>query len=338
MPEDGLRSGVGGLAPVTAARYGGASVALLLAGIAAWDASEGDGGVVGLTGVLVGLVVVLVAIPLVPWQRLPRGASLVWPAVVLLAIFVTSLHDPNAAQLYTAFIALSFLFVGVTQPPRTAYLLVLPAAITWWWTVVEGGGLTAPAGLVRMAFVVLVWVLVAEVPARLLQRVHRMQMQLAIRARTDALTGLNNRHDLPRALAATLPGDSVVLVDLDHFKRYNDRFGHQAGDVVLAEFGAFLGRAVRASDLAFRYGGEEFLLMLSQTAASDAQRLVDRAARTWAAEGGRERAADGGTLTFSAGIADVDHPGDDTVLSRADDALYDAKAAGRATSRVHQQA
>lgn len=61
-----------------------------------------------------------------------------------------------------------------------------------------------------------------------------MQVQLTIRVRTDVLTGLNNRHDLPRALGATLPGDSVVLADLDHFKQYNDRFGHQAGDVVLA--------------------------------------------------------------------------------------------------------
>lgn len=72
--------------------------------------------------------------------------------------------------------------------------------------------------------------------------------------------------------------------------------------------------------------------MLSQTAALDAQRLVDRAARTWVRDGVHGPSE----LTFSAGIATVSHPGDDGVLSRADDALYAAKAAGRATSRVHR--
>ena len=104
-----------------------------------------------------------------------------------------------------------------------------------------------------------------------------MQVQLSVRARTDALTGLNNRHDLPRALSALLPGDSLVLLDLDHFKDFNDEHGHQAGDLVLADFGAF-SAAPCAPDLAFRYGGEEFLLLLSQTTA-EAQHLVDRARR-----------------------------------------------------------
>ncbi len=70
-----------------------------------------------------------------------------------------------------------------------------------------------------------------------------------------------------------------MLLDLDHFKEFNDEHGHQAGDLVLADFGAFIGRTVRSSDIAFRYGGEEFLLLLSQTTARDAQHLVDRAPR-----------------------------------------------------------
>ena len=168
----------------------------------------------------------------------------------------------------------------------------------------------------------------AEVPARLLQRMHRMGVQLSVRARTDALTGLNNRHDLPRALYALLPGDTLVLLDLDRFKDYNDQHGHQAGDLVLADFGAFLGRTVRSSDLAFRYGGEEFLLLLSQTSDAEAQHLVDRAAATWNDQTPR--------LTFSAGIATAMAEGDDGALRKADAALYAAKAAGRATSRVHE--
>ena len=180
--------------------------------------------------------------------------------------------------------------------------------------------------MVRLTFATIVWLLIAEVPAWLLQRLHGMQVQLAVRAGTDALTGLSNRFDLPRALSALLPGDCLVLLDLDHFKEFNDEHGHQAGDLVLADFGAFIGRTVRSSDLAFRYGGEEFLLLLSQTTARDAQHLVDRASKAWTRRT---------QLTFSAGIALATKQGDEDALKLADAALYAAKAAGRATSRVH---
>lgn len=181
---------------------------------------------------------------------------------------------------------------------------------------------------VRLSLTAIVWVLIAEVPARLLQRLEAVRAQLSVRARTDALTGLSNRHDLPHALDALLPGDAVVLLDLDHFKAFNDERGHQAGDAVLVRFGLLLEQSVRASDLAFRYGGEEFLLLLGHTPPVDAEGLVKRTAARWAEES---------ELTFSAGIAVVDADGDaHQALTQADTAPYAAKGAGRNTSRVFE--
>ena len=304
-----------------AGRIGGASTAILLAGLLLWDAGLGHAPVVNVAVALLAGGLALLAARMIPWDQLPAGVLLVWPLIALLALFVAALSQSEAATLFLAFITLSFLYVGVTQPPRTAVVLLPFAWVAW----ALANDLPRDEMVVRLLLVSVVWLLVAEVPARLLQRVQRMQVQLAVRAGTDALTGLSNRHDLPRALSALLPGDSLVLLDLDHFKDFNDTHGHQAGDLVLADFGAFLGRTVRSSDLAFRYGGEEFLLLLSRTDTAEAQHLVDRAAATWTRRT---------QLTFSAGIATATRAGDENTLRRADTALYAAKAAGRATSRV----
>ncbi len=308
-----------------AGRVGGASTAVLLVGLLLWDAASGRSPTINIVVALLSGGLAVVAARVIPWDRLSPRVLLVWPLIVMVALFVATLTESDAATLFLAFITLSFLYVGVTQPPRTAFVLLPFGAATWWAALAQDQ--TVGGSLLRLTFAMVVWTLVAEVPARLLERVQRMQVQLAVRAGTDALTGLSNRHDLPRALAALLPGDSLVLLDLDHFKDFNDEHGHQAGDLVLADFGAFLGRTVRSSDLAFRYGGEEFLLMLSQTSTAEAQHLVDRAAATWTRRT---------QLTFSAGIATANGVGDDSALSKADAALYAAKAAGRATSRVHE--
>ncbi len=258
---------------------------------------------VGVALNLVGAGLALAAVVFVPWTRLTPRALLVWPLAVLAVLLVSALSGSEAAALFTGAITLSFLYVGVTQPPGTCLPLLPLAGVTWWLAI----NLPTSDSIVRLASAVIVWILVAEVPARLLERLYRMGVQLSVRARTDALTGLNNRHDLPRALNALLPGDSLVLLDLDRFKDFNDQYGHQAGDVVLADFGAFLGRTARSSDLAFRYGGEEFLLLLSQTTAAEAQHLVDRAAATW---NGQTQ------LTFSAGIAMAMTAGDEARCAR----------------------
>ena len=170
----------------------------------------------------------------------------------------------------------------------------------------------------------------------------RLKRQLMAHALEDPLTGLPNRRhlfDAARRLFATqVRRDGAVaaaLIDLDHFKQVNDRHGHDAGDAVLVEFARRLQQGIRAGDIACRYGGEEFvLLMVDATAAHAADRLGELLAgfRTHPFEGKNGRF----TCSFSAGTASWRGNGEtlEDLLRRADAALYTAKDAGRAA--VHQ--
>ena len=121
------------------------------------------------------------------------------------------------------------------------------------------------------------------------------------------------------------------MIDVDYFKRFNDSFGHDAGDAVLSELGKFLKRAVRVDDIACRYGGEEFCLVLPQMdnygAQQRAEAIREGAARLDVKSDGRTL----GPVTLSLGVALFPEDGADTELPvrAADVALYDAKKAGR---------
>ena len=152
---------------------------------------------------------------------------------------------------------------------------------------------------------------------------HVMRLELVDRlkreALSDALTGIGNRRAAMLALAALSPDDAIVLIDLDHFKRVNDVHGHDAGDLELQSLGRFLAESVRHDDRVFRFGGEEFLMLL---AAGDSAALITRLQADWAARGQ--------LTTLSAGHA-VHRLGAEPrgTLKRADEALYRAKNAGR---------
>jgi diguanylate cyclase (GGDEF)-like protein len=155
------------------------------------------------------------------------------------------------------------------------------------------------------------------------------------RANNDSLTGLPNKRatddTLKRMVAQanrSISPLAAAMLDLDHFKQVNDRFGHAKGDEVLAAVGAALRSCLRASDFAGRFGGEELLVLLADTTAEDAVALADRIRQTVAAirVPGVERA-----ITVSIGVADlIQHGGDAAgLLRQADRALYTAKATGR---------
>jgi diguanylate cyclase (GGDEF)-like protein len=157
--------------------------------------------------------------------------------------------------------------------------------------------------------------------------------RLAALARIDGLTGLPNRRvwdeelekGLDRARRTARPC-AVGLIDLDHFKRYNDTHGHQAGDALLREAARSLAQRMRAGDLLARYGGEEFAVLLHGCDASNARRFFERL------HGAMPQGQ-----TFSAGVADTrgDEPASD-VLTRADTSLYRAKEGGRDRTVVFQ--
>lgn len=150
--------------------------------------------------------------------------------------------------------------------------------------------------------------------------------RLAADARTDALTGLANRRawdeELPRALHhAQRLGHALtaVIVDVDHFKSYNDRHGHPAGDAALRDLGARWSTHVRDIDVLARIGGEEFGLLLPGASANETLHVVERL-----------RHAMPGGLTASAGVAVWTSPMTaDSLVALADGALYRAKAEGR---------
>jgi diguanylate cyclase (GGDEF)-like protein len=166
----------------------------------------------------------------------------------------------------------------------------------------------------------------------------RLEVDLREQASTDALTGLPNRRhflhrleeELERVRRRTTAEACVLMLDLDHFKRVNDLYGHAAGDSLLRHFANLLRHELRAADTAGRMGGEEFAVILPGSPVSAArlfaQRLCDRLAER-PLSFGRQQIA----VTVSIGIAAIvaDDLSADAVLSRADGALYQAKEQGR---------
>jgi diguanylate cyclase (GGDEF)-like protein len=172
----------------------------------------------------------------------------------------------------------------------------------------------------------------------LLLRVHRDEQEMRSLASYDSLTGLLSRHaffdnannyvSLAKREKKTF---SVVIIDLDHFKQINDRYGHPAGDAVLKLFADVVNSVARRSDIIGRLGGEEFGMVLPSTASSEALEFSERL----------HQAIDKAVLKFngsairysvSIGLAEFDNGAEisiDDLLARADQALYRAKQAGR---------
>jgi diguanylate cyclase (GGDEF)-like protein len=154
----------------------------------------------------------------------------------------------------------------------------------------------------------------------------------------DPLTGLYNRRYMEEALKQQLSRLTrqlhplgIIMIDIDHFKDFNDTYGHAAGDALLRELGQFLQRHIRGEDIACRYGGEEFTLImpdaLLEVAQQRAEQLRQKASQLRVQDAGQSHA----TITLSVGVAIYPQHGRtiETVLRAADDALYRAKQEGR---------
>jgi diguanylate cyclase (GGDEF)-like protein len=163
-------------------------------------------------------------------------------------------------------------------------------------------------------------------------------LKLEALSRQDGLTGIANRRAFDDRLRTLFPvaqrGErplALVLCDVDHFKEYNDRHGHPTGDACLKRVAATLREVCRReSDLAARFGGEEFVVLLPETPADEALEMIERAREALAEPPLQQPGPP--PCTFSAGVAVLDAaadaaPGD--LLKRADEALYRAKALGR---------
>jgi diguanylate cyclase (GGDEF)-like protein len=166
------------------------------------------------------------------------------------------------------------------------------------------------------------------------QRTEELRQQ-AIR---DPLTGLFNRRyldetlprEVHRALRDNMPL-AVVMIDIDHFKRFNDEWGHEAGDAVLLGVAELLLDGLRASDIACRFGGEELLVVMPGADTGEAVRRITAIAGEMRKLATRVMGRELPPITFSAGVAIVpDHGGEaETIIRAADRAMYLAKETGR---------
>ena len=165
------------------------------------------------------------------------------------------------------------------------------------------------------------------------QQLEETNAKLEILAITDGLTGLRNRrafgehlqHEVSRANRYNHPL-SLMLMDIDHFKKYNDTFGHPAGDELLKDVAMLINQNTRASDSVSRYGGDEFAVILPNTRRSAAKNLAERIRQGVESTLGRHR-----SITVSIGIGNLSSGTTDaaTFISETDKALYRAKQDGR---------
>jgi diguanylate cyclase len=176
-----------------------------------------------------------------------------------------------------------------------------------------------------------------------LEAVHQALAAMEIEASLDPVTGLNTRRHFNIAIEQAMKDAerdgkpvSLLMIDIDHFKRFNDEFGHLMGDSVLSLVGAILKQSVKGQDVAARFGGEEFAIILPDTSLKNActlaeqlrQKIMNRELKV------RSSGLELGALTISVGVASS-RPGERprTLIERADACLYEAKIAGRNCTR-----
>lgn len=202
----------------------------------------------------------------------------------------------------------------------------------------------APHPLTTGAYVVGILLSFLNTFSLFLMTSERLQQELQRQASHDHLTGIPNRrafhmlarHEIGRA-RRTFDPLAMLLLDLDHFKQVNDRFGHAAGDTVLRDFSSMITAAVREQDIVCRFGGEEFVILLPGTGLAGALALAERVrflAESRPVEFSGNRIAY--TVSIGLALSTTDDTTIETVLERADRALYRAKSEGR--NRVSTEA
>ena len=274
----------------------------------------------------VALMVVTVALAsVVPWERLPRRADAIPPLTVIVAVSLLRSATMVPQSVWAPVMLLPLFWLGLHHSRRQ---LIVGLCLAGFLTVL-GKVLGVRPGDDSWAYTMLEFSVVPPL-CLTVQRIVAEQRELSRRmtaiASIDPLTGIGNRRtldeELRRGLALAARHQQpvcVAMLDLDHFKKYNDAFGHAGGDELLVKAARAWTRQLRRSDLLCRYGGEEFAVLLPVCHADEAEAVLDRL-----------RIVTPDAQTCSVGVAEwdgVEMPS--TLLSRADAALYAAKDGGR---------
>jgi two-component system, cell cycle response regulator len=294
-------------------------------------------------------VVAVAGITLVLWAVAPRGrgsrillqALSLALTVMIFGMFTTAwLHPDGDPERMTRGLILTTFALALLTLKGGRELLAIYAApfalsmITLWRAGIDLT--TLGLILVDPLMMLVVAVLIAELFHRIRRHSALLRTELVRLASIDALTGLHNRRHLESRAGAEMARArryetpfSVVIGDLDHFKRVNDQYGHNIGDVVLRRVAELMRHNLREEDLAVRWGGEEFLLLLPG---------VDEAGALQAAEKIRRILAettldcDGHEILVTISLGVAEYAGEDAlqdVVKRADEAMYRAKQGGR---------
>lgn len=214
---------------------------------------------------------------------------------------------------------------GETFTMRRLYILGVASILVPAIILVTAG---TDLEIVRVAAIasILLFLLIMQRMAGLLRETHRQSQRLRHLSQTDPLTGVANRRRLDEELSremayANRHGTPLILAyaDIDHFKTYNDTYGHAAGDVLLQELATRWRQALRPSDLLARVGGEEFVLVFPGSCPEDARQVLERLCALVP----DEQTCSAGLTTYRKGESA------ETWMRRADEGLYRAKAGGR---------
>lgn len=246
------------------------------------------------------------------------------------------------------------LFIRIEQPLRTAYwftgasfavvtMVFLARAIIVFLAPADSYGLYTQASINPVSFFVGSMAQMCLAFGLVLMLNYRLAADLQKLAASDALTGAMNRRSLEQEAArlsarCTRTGDTLALmmIDVDHFKSINDRYGHPMGDEVLKQLTAVAQKVIRSDDYFARYGGEEFCILLPSTLEKDAWILADRLRQIYA-EMMLEFNGEVLHSTISIGISDSLHAGVEltSLVAAADQAMYRAKQEGRNRVVLH---
>jgi diguanylate cyclase (GGDEF)-like protein len=280
---------------------------------------------------------------LVAWDRLPlwgfEASPLAGTVVVSLAVYFSGPEAATAYALFYLWVALAACYF--LRPPVAFTHLCIASAAYALILVVSPGHVMLPG--LTWAMVTGTLAVLGILMTTLRGQLDQLVKQLAAAARTDSLTQLANRRELEERFAAELERStrtarplSIVVLDLDWFKEYNDRFGHSAGDQVLVLLAQALKRATRTSDVVARLGGEEFGVLAPETDETEAYLLSERLRAEVRSAFARETEK----MTISCGVASFPIHGITLgeLLHAADRALYEAKESGRDRSVVFKQA
>jgi diguanylate cyclase (GGDEF)-like protein len=277
---------------------------------------------------------------LIRFERIPvwgfRASPLVGTVLVSLAVYFGGSDAPAGYAMFYFWVALAACYFF--RPPVAAVNLVF-ASLAYGAALLALGDVRA-AGL-NWTIATGTLLVTGVVMTALRGQVGRLVGELGAAARTDSRTGLANRRELEERFVAELERATrggrplaIVVLDLDWFKEFNDRFGHAAGDRALGRLAEALKLATRTSDIVARLGGEEFAVLAPETDEEEAHLLAERLR----AEVRRAFARQPEKMTVSCGVASFPVHGitSGELLHAADRALYQAKEGGRDRSVVFQ--